>query len=347
MKNLKNKKSIKQRFHHFVHPAFIVFLLLVVVVMSQAGSGTFLQGYFKFRPVLMSTQKLNQVPALDISGIKPSATDAVLPALTAKPISITNAQGQALNAYVYKPVGNGPFSAVVVLHGCSGLMTGTNGGIGSEFTYWGNLLSAEGYVVIFVDSFTTRNISTVCGDGTILNEATVRPLDAYAGLSYLEDQAYVNGDKIALMGWSNGASAALSSMAKNGNPANPVDGTKFVGAVVEYPGCGLRAHYGTDYSDAAKVKLGTYLPYAPVQILAAENDMTTPPTPKCVNLVARAQTLGASAETGNQINMTIYPAAQHGFDRAKEDSPDWTNADITARDLGRSAVLTFLDVILQ
>lgn len=342
------KKDVSKHFQHFVPPAFMGFLLLVVIVMASVNSGSFLQGKLQLAPVVKPTQQLKlSADKLVLSNVNPGATDVILPALTAKLVTITNSQGQTLNSYVYKPVGNGPFPAVVALHGCSGLMTGVNGGIGSEFTYWGNLLSDEGYVVILVDSFSTRNISTVCNDGTILNEATIRPLDAYAGLKYLEDQAYVSDNKIALLGWSNGGSAALSAVAKNGNPANPVDGEKFVGAVVEYPGCGLRAHYGTDYSNPAKVNLGTYLPYAPVVILAAENDTTTPPSPKCVNLVARAQALGASMASGNPITMTIYPGANHGFDRAKEDSTDWTAADVTARDFGRSVVLNFLETYLQ
>lgn len=341
------KKKIKKPFHHFVHPAVIGLLLIVAFAMG-IQSGTLLQGKLQLSSVTKSPQQLKfAANQMNLAQMNPKATDAVLPALNAKPVTVSNSQGQALNAYVYKPAGNGPFPAVVLLHGCSGLMTGVNGGIGSEFTYWGNLLSDEGYVVMLVDSFSTRNISTVCNDGTILNEATIRPLDAYAGLKYLGDQAYVNDDKIALLGWSNGGSAALSSVAKNGNPANPADGAKFAGAVVEYPGCGLRSHYGTDYSNPAKVNLGTYLPYAPVVILAGEIDTTTPPAPKCVNLVARAQALGASAATGNPITMTVYSGAKHGFDRAKEDSVDWTVADVTARDYGRSAVLSFLEGVLH
>jgi dienelactone hydrolase len=343
----KKTKTIKQHFRHFVHPAFIALLFVIALAMGSQ-SGTLFQGKLQVQPVANNSSNLkfsSDQTILPITVLKP--IDATLPALTASPATITNSQGQALNAYVYKPKGNGPFPAVVALHGCSGLMTGSNHTIGSEFTYWGNLLSAEGYVVILVDSFSTRNISTVCNDGTILNEATIRPLDAYAGLKYLQDQAYVNDNKIALLGWSNGASAALSSVAKNNNPANPVDGAKFVGAVVEYPGCGLRSQYGTDYSNASKVNLGTYLPYVPVQILAGEKDTTTPPSPKCVNLVARAQTLGASEATSNPITMTTYTSAKHGFDRAKTNSVDWTTDDVTARDLGRSAILNFLKARFQ
>lgn len=338
----KKKTIIKQHFRHFVHPAVIALLFVIALAMGSQ-SGTLFQGKIQLQPITNNSSQLkfsSIQTSLPSTALKP--IDATLPALIASPVSITNAQGQALNAYVYKPKGNGPFPAVVALHGCSGLMTGTNHTIGSEFTYWGNLLSAEGYVVILVDSFSTRNISTVCNDGTILNEATIRPLDAYAGLTYLQDQTYVNDNKIALLGWSNGASAALSSVAKNNNPANPVDGAKFVGAVVEYPGCGLRSQYGTDYSNASKVHLGTYLPYAPVQILAAEKDTTTPPSPKCVNLAARAQALGASEATSNPISVTTYSGAKHGFDRAKENSVDWTLEDITARDSARSVILVFL-----
>nr|WP_264484369.1 dienelactone hydrolase family protein [Mesorhizobium sp. PAMC28654] len=57
--------------------------------------------------------------------------------------------GMPLQGYLTRPQGEGPFPAVVVLHGCMGLFP-------SERKAWSERLSSWGYVVLFVDSFSTR-----------------------------------------------------------------------------------------------------------------------------------------------------------------------------------------------
>lgn len=265
------------------------------------------------------------------------------PALENVAVTFPGPNGLTLSGRIYKPQGNGPFPAVVFMHGCSGLLTGANNDLSSDFKYWGlKMKNEENVVALFVDSFTPRGISTVCGNGNILNEATERPKDAYAGLTYLRTFPYIKSQKIALVGWSNGASAVLSSVAKNNNPVPLPPQGGFITALAEYPGCGLRSYYGTDYSSVQNISKGTYLPYVRTVILAGENDTTTPPNPKCTNLVTRAQQLGASSATSNEITLTIYPGAQHGFDRAEAGNLNWTQADVTARDLSRSTVVNHL-----
>ena len=46
-----------------------------------------------------------------------------------------------------------------------------------------------------------------------LNEVTVRPLDAYGALAYLRSRPDVIAARIGLQGWSNGGSAAISTIA--------------------------------------------------------------------------------------------------------------------------------------
>jgi dienelactone hydrolase len=55
----------------------------------------------------------------------------------------------AIEAYLSKPDGSGPFPAVVYPRGCNGLSTNTRNGMAELITSWG-------YVSLVVDSFTTR-----------------------------------------------------------------------------------------------------------------------------------------------------------------------------------------------
>lgn len=263
-----------------------------------------------------------------------------------KEVTFQGKDGVILNARLYKPEGVGPFPAMVFMHGCTGLLTGgaSTDYLASQYVWWGEKMAKEEKVVaLFVDSFTPRNIQDgVCDNGNILNEVTERPKDAYAGLAYLRTQGYVQDKKIGLMGWSNGGSSVLSAMAKNYNPVSIPAGGGFITGVTEYPGCGLRNQFGTDYSTTGE---GTYLPYAPVIVLGGEMDTTTPPTPKCVNLVNRAKELGASSDTRNDINLTIYSGATHSFDGAKVGTS--SDADLAAQQAGRTLILNHLKEALK
>jgi dienelactone hydrolase len=53
-----------------------------------------------------------------------------------------------LDGYLFRPEGNGPFPAIVALHGCSGLFT-KRGKLNARFLDWGRRLAGLGYVVLF------------------------------------------------------------------------------------------------------------------------------------------------------------------------------------------------------
>ena len=57
---------------------------------------------------------------------------------------------QVIDGFLMKPDGDGPFPAVVALHGCNGLSAGTR-------DRWTERAVAWGYAVLFVDSFTARS----------------------------------------------------------------------------------------------------------------------------------------------------------------------------------------------
>jgi hypothetical protein len=75
--------------------------------------------------------------------------------------------------------GEGPFPAVVVLHGCIGI-TGHFAGIADRLSSWG-------YVALAVDSLGPRGISSRYGVGSL-----DQPFDAYAALRYLLRQDTVD-----------------------------------------------------------------------------------------------------------------------------------------------------------
>ena len=124
--------------------------------------------------------------------------------------------GKEIDGLIYKPDGNGPFEAVVMLHGAGGI-----------FPYqldWARQLRDEGYVVLYVDSYCKRKL--LCEHDSPDNDPKrrkavnrwkeitpqQRAADAFGAFEYLLQQNFVNKDKISLMGFSWGATSGMMSI---------------------------------------------------------------------------------------------------------------------------------------
>src|SRR5579862_526452 len=97
----------------------------------------------------------------------------------------------ALHSVLFRPQGQGPFPAVVALHGCESLFN-RSGKLAARFADWGERLAAAGLVAIFPDSFGSRGLRAQCR----VKERKVRPerervADANAARRWLEGQSWV------------------------------------------------------------------------------------------------------------------------------------------------------------
>jgi dienelactone hydrolase len=174
------------------------------------------------------------------------------------------------HAQLTRPDGPGRFPAVVLMHGC--------GGVRPFHIAWGERLKAAGYVALVVDSFGPRGIGNICNNGSPLVPARIE--DAYTALHYLKGLAFVDGSRIALMGWSHGAWTTLEAVATP-HPES------FKAAIAMYPLC----------RDAVTVLT------VPTLVLVGAFDDWTPAKP-CESLNARIPSL----------DLTVYPGVHHGFD---------------------------------
>jgi dienelactone hydrolase len=196
-----------------------------------------------------------------------------------------------------------------MMHGRAGVYSSLASGrydgstLSQRHQKWGHLWAQQGYPTILVDGFGPRGFPHGFAAGTHvqrpanLNEVTVRPLNAYGALVYLRTRNDVLADRIALQGWSNGASATLATMSSS-TPAlrAPTPGTGFRGALAFYPGCGLDGHFEKGL-----------LPYAPVRIFVGTNDNEIDPQ-KCEHLVS------ISVAEHADLALKLYPDATHDFD---------------------------------
>jgi poly(3-hydroxybutyrate) depolymerase len=128
-----------------------------------------------------------------------SAAPAPAPAPTPEPVEIPHGEAK-LKGFLYRPEGDGPFPAVVALHGCDGL-AGTRSPLGRRYRDWGERLVAAGFVVVFPDSFGARKLGPQCNAGERrLRSGRERVGDVEAARQWLQEQAYVAPDRISLLG---------------------------------------------------------------------------------------------------------------------------------------------------
>lgn len=199
-----------------------------------------------------------------------------------------------LSGLLLRPTGEGPFAAVVLLHGCGGLHD-SSGRLTSRHDDWARRLRDRGWVVLLVDSFGPRGVREICTSRTRpVEPGRERARDAYGALVYLQQQRFVRADRIALFGWSNGGSTVLWTIATGGpRPAGLAH--DFRAAVAFYPGC------------RAALASGSWATRIPLLMLVGEKDDWTPAGP-CVDLAEGAK------RAGEPLEIVTYPGAFHYFD---------------------------------
>lgn len=203
-------------------------------------------------------------------------------------------QETRIGGILSRPKGKGPFSAVIMLHGCSGMLT-RSGKLKKRPSFWSQWLVKRGHLVLMVDSFTPRGFNSICKTKKRpVKPDHERPYDAYGALKYLLARPDVRSDQIFLMGWSNGAMTLLWTV-KDDAPARPDDlAHDFRAAIGFYPGC-------------VRLSKTNYATKIPVLLQLGGADDWTPAKP-CLNLVARTTKMGST------IRADVHPGAYHSFD---------------------------------
>jgi dienelactone hydrolase len=137
--------------------------------------------------------------------------------------------GDMIEAWLSKPDGPGPFPAVVTLHGCAGLRPASRAAAADHLNAWG-------YVALVVDSFTTRRITEAC-DKPMPN----RHADALGALAYLAKRPFVDPQRIALIGRSQGGIVGLQVASSPPDIFDVPEGLRYKAIVAFYPWCGAAA----------------------------------------------------------------------------------------------------------
>jgi dienelactone hydrolase len=196
-----------------------------------------------------------------------------------------------LTGKLTKPQGDGSFPAVVLVHGCEGIVKYNDD--------WAERLASWGYVVLQVDNFGPRGESEACGNPFRV-PFHVRTQDSYAGKTYLSTLPFVDRYRIALMGWSQGGITTLSSISISNYATWTAFVTSNLSRKQEEPFRAAIAFYPFCIGQLEDSN-------APLLILTGELDTWSPSA-----LCQMKMPMGRSA---NEVILKIYPGTYHCFDQ--------------------------------
>jgi dienelactone hydrolase len=180
-----------------------------------------------------------------------------------------------------------PFPAVVILHGAQGQ--------GTQDWHYADLLTGAGFAAFAVDSFGPRGIDRTIKDQTLVTE-TQMMADAYAALAALRGDRRIDPDRIAVLGFSKGGTAALYAALGRVRDSLDPGGAGFAAHVAYYPWCGLQPRMPATTGAPLLIQMGR------------QDDVT--PAALCEQLVAELRREAPNA----LVDLVVYPHAAHAFD---------------------------------
>ncbi|SMC22222.1 Dienelactone hydrolase [Andreprevotia lacus DSM 23236] len=219
----------------------------------------------------------------------------------AQPVKLAGPDGVVLSGeYLLPPNGNSNAPAMLLLHGCGGLRT-KSGGISARPARMASLLQELGYGVLMLDSFTNRGVREICTVPVPQRkiDTALRADDAQFAISWLRARREIDGNRVGVLGWSNGASTVLRLVARSAT------GVKV--AVAFYPSC------------KRSLDNDQYNPDIPTLVLIGEADDWTS-SDDCKKLDDRL--------AGDTFHVVSYPGVYHDFDapnselQVRQDIPD-------------------------
>jgi dienelactone hydrolase len=176
--------------------------------------------------------------------------------------------------------------AVILLHGSSG--------VGGNVDYWQQHFNRMGVATFVIDYFTGRGIANTNADQSKLGRLT-EIIDAYRALALLAANPRIDSNRIAVMGFSRGAHAALYSSLTRFQKMYAPEGVSFVAYLAFYAVCNIRYLDDEAVSDR------------PIRLFhgAADDYVSVAPCRAYVERLRKA---------GKDVQLTEYPDAHHVFD---------------------------------
>lgn len=240
------------------------------------------------------------------------------PPLDLKPVDFSDEVRESMSPStdvanaVFKPAGDGPFPAVVLMHSCGGLVGAPNAHVKEH----AQQLLAAGYVTLVIDSFQPRGFDNCAARVPATSTGIV---DAYAALDFLAAKPFVDATRVYQVGYSWGAfiSAFLASPQSAGLASSQ---RRFAATVANYGGCA----YKTSQIVLRDID-------RPLLMLLGERDREVPAAP-CFPLLDELKAAGAP------VHWHVYLQTTHGWDKPGLPTRGYTYSAQVTQDARRRAL---------
>jgi len=254
-------------------------MIIAIIVFALSGGRADAQGVarIELQPIQTVTLKTQQILTGDSKGA---------PATLAGELRIP------------KP-GSDRLPAVILIHGAAGVTFNVDA--------WAKEITSLGVAAFILDSFSGRAIS----DGPQLDSLAMM-IDAYRALSLLAQHPRIDPERIAVMGFSKGAAAAVYSSNERFRKLYDPATVSFAAHIGLYSPCNVQ------YRDDDKVT------GAPIRLFHGTADDYLPIAP-CRSYVERLKRAGAN------VALTEYPDAHHAYDMTEFSPPIQLGQAQTAR----------------
>ena len=176
--------------------------------------------------------------------------------------------------------------AIILVHG--------SGGLSASQDRWAQEINSIGVATFILDTFSGRGIVSTINDQSQLHSLAMM-VDAYRALAALAIHPRIDPDRIAVIGFSKGAVAAVYSSNERFRKLYGPGNVQFAAHVGLYTPCNVR--YNEDAKTTGK----------PIRLFHGIDDDYVSIEP-CRAYVSRLKTAGAGA------TLTEYPDAHHAYD---------------------------------
>jgi len=152
----------------------------------------------------MTMRQTSMTMLLLLAGAPATAQDAPIWSSVQVPVvAVPEARpaSRPLSGRLALPASAGPFPAMIVLHGCDGIV--------QRDRDWAVRLTGWGYAALVLDSFTPRGVGNICRATGSINRAD-RAGDALAAGLFLRTLPAIDGNAIGVIGFSHGGGAAIA-----------------------------------------------------------------------------------------------------------------------------------------
>lgn len=207
-----------------------------------------------------------------------------------------------LSMGIWKPAGDGPFPAIIIVHSC--------GGLKAQVGYWREQAIKRGYVAFVIDAFTSRGSPSCRPRAPIPMARGVK--DVLDAAAHLKKFAFVDTSRIAAIGFSWGGMATMLA----GSPGYVADAAPgqsgLAAAVTLYPACYIAPFGDFPGNEFLRQDVST-----PTLLLLGGRDTETPAA-ECETRLPKLKERKAPVESH------LFPEATHCWDCRDQHNQRWS-----------------------